>query len=131
MNYAVPLIVAIVTGLCAPAVAAFAQSWLGDRATIKQRRRDLIDSWRSGLAKLGFEPETVMNTEWYETLRPYLSGEVRGRFEMGYSPYSNVIEVVVPELPGEGEEIKKINLRGDRNVLADRVDELAKGWKID
>lgn len=124
MEYAVPIVVAVLTGLCAPPLLALAQNVLSNWSDVRQRRRSLVDSWRNGLAQ-GVSRDSIRDTSWYETLRPYLSDEIREEFEMGY-PENSRVHVV----PGGG-GTKKVNLRSHRNVLADRVDELAKGWKID
>ncbi|WKG08180.1 hypothetical protein QX204_24375 [Nocardia sp. PE-7] len=131
MQYVVPILVGIIASLLAPIVQNIMQAVVLDRAARSQRRRDLVDEWRAGLAETGDsrgEMAGVRSSRWYERLRPYLSGEDRKQFEHDY-PDNASITVLEGALPGT--EPKKIDRRAQRNVLAKRVDELTRAWKVD
>ncbi|MFI6216617.1 hypothetical protein ACIBCD_31865 [Nocardia brasiliensis] len=128
MEYVVPLSVGIIASLLAPIVQSAMQAFVQDRVARWQRRRDLVDEWRHGIADADDSLDAVADiraTRWYESLRPYLGEELRKRFEHGYGPEASV---TIAYLPGQA---KIRDLREHRNMLAERVDELARKWKVD
>lgn len=126
-----PILVGIIASLLAPIVQNIMQAFVQDRATRAQRRRDLVDEWRAGIAAAGDDldaVEAIRSSRWYERLRPYLSEEIRKHFEHGYAPHSGVTVAHFPPAPGDR---KMTDLREHRNTLAKRVDELARKWNVD
>ena len=122
-------LVGIIASLLAPIVQNIMQARVQNSASRSQRRRDLVDEWRRGLAEAGDSLDdlpAIRSSQWYERLRPYLAEDVRKTFEYGYPPGSSVM--VMENLPGRA---KQVDLRSRRNALAVRVDELARKWKVD
>jgi hypothetical protein len=103
-------VVGLVTG---SAVTAWAQWGIEKRRLKLQRRYQLLDSWRTGIAESGGEYSgNPLNTPWYETLRPYLRKDF-------------VAEVERPRywiIPSES--------RGVKNVFTDEVDRIEREWGL-
>ncbi|OXR40236.1 hypothetical protein B7C42_07661 [Nocardia cerradoensis] len=131
-QYIVPILVGVIASLLAPIVQNIMQALVQNSASRSQRRRDLVDEWRRGLAEAGDSLDdlpAIRSSQWYERLRPYLSDEVRKTFEHGYPPGSTTM--VVENFPRPPGQDKQVDLRRRRNTLAARVDELAEKWKVD
>lgn len=79
--------VAVITGACGllggSALTAWAKWPIEKRRIERQRRYQLLDSWRSGLTTMAIDAPVneYLRTAWYETLRPHISDEQRERLE--------------------------------------------------
>lgn len=99
-------------------VVSFLSFWLNWGIEKKRRKLDrkyeLLDRWRTGIGRLeGNSYQEAIGAEWYETLRPYLSKEVRDRAER---PRTTTVD------PGTGRAI--------RNQLAEEVDCIEREWGL-
>jgi hypothetical protein len=96
------------------AVTAWAQWGIEKRRMKRQRQYNLLDSWRTGVADLWSDDHTkALGMPWYETLRPYLSDDVRSRLE---KPRTLLVT------PGSG--------RGIKDLFTGEVDRIELEWGI-
>jgi hypothetical protein len=78
---------AIISGLFGLATGSGATAWVQwgiEKRRLKlQRRYDLLDSWRTGIASIepGNPQDFVVRQRWCVTLSPYLSDAGRARLE--------------------------------------------------
>jgi hypothetical protein len=74
-----------VSGLASGALVSFGTPWvkwcIEQRRIDRQRRYDLLDSWRAGISRLEGDAHEALDTPWCESLRPYLADDVRRRLE--------------------------------------------------
>lgn len=108
-----------VAGLASGVVASVIAPWASWRIEKKRRELDrkyeLLDRWRTGISEFDSENyKGAFGTEWYETLRPYLSPAVLALTER---PRTVVVD------PGTG--------RALRNRFAEEVDRIEHHWKLD
>ena len=79
-------------GGVASLIAPWSQWGVEKRKSDREHRRGLVRAWQAGIAKLESAFEAV-GTEWYESLRPHLTGDEVETVEGTYSPRTIVVEV--------------------------------------
>jgi hypothetical protein len=102
------------TGIVGSIFAPWA-NWRAEKQRLeRQRKIDLLDSWRAGIAAMPIdESQTeVLITPWYETLRPYMSEDARTRLEKPRT-------FIVPH-----------DSRGVRDSFTSEVDRIEREWGL-
>jgi hypothetical protein len=105
-------------GMASGAVASLIAPWvkwgIEKRRLKRQRRYDLLDSWRAGIASMvSTDHDDFIRTDWYETLRPYLREGRRTQLEKPGT-------VIVPSESG----------RGVKDLFTHEVDRIESGWGL-
>ncbi|ORW28187.1 hypothetical protein AWC19_27515 [Mycobacterium palustre] len=105
-------------GLTSGAVGSLIAPWanwsIEKRRLERQRRYDLLKSWRDGIAGMeGHDHSKYIASGWYETLRPYMWENTRRRLE---APRT----VFVPADSG----------RGIRDLFTREVDRIEQAWGL-
>jgi hypothetical protein len=78
----------LVTG---SAVTAWVKWPIDKRRMKRQRQYEPIDTWRTGIAAItGLDHSDALNTPWYDTLRQYLSDDMRTRLEKPRTSYISI-----------------------------------------
>jgi hypothetical protein len=108
-------IIGIVGGFASGSVVAAWANWGVEKRRLKlQRRYDLLDTWREGIASIGAEfGLNPIGSPWYETLRPYLSDDTRQKLE-----HQRTFHV-----PSE-------SARGTRDTFTVEVDRIEREWGL-
>lgn len=106
-------------GLATGAVSLLVAPWpswgIEKRRTDRQRKYELLDSWRSGIAELGNNGHTAaLQTDWYETLRVYASPDAIAQWEA-----PNTIYVTIPRVS-----------RGDKYLFTGEADRIEQEWGL-
>ena len=106
-----------VAGLSSGTVAALGAPWakwsIEKRRLKREHQYRLLESWRAGIAAIPNDaPQTDgISTDWYETLRPYLSADERSQLERPRTVF----------VPGD---------RGVRNFFTGAVDRIEREWGL-
>jgi hypothetical protein len=118
----------LISGLLGGGVASVVAPWsnwgVEKRKDDREYRRGLIRSWRIGIAALSSEKE-ALGTDWYESLRPHLTGDEILKVEGEYVP-PRPRSVVVPADPGTPARGRKPEI----DLLARAVTRVEREWKL-
>jgi hypothetical protein len=108
-------IIGAVGGFASGSVVAAWANWGVEKRRLKlQRRYDLLDTWRKGIASIGAEfGLNPVGSPWYETLGPYLAKDVLARLER---PNTVIVS------PGSA--------RGNKDLFTGEVDRIEREWKL-
>lgn len=106
----------LATGTISSLIAPWAKWSIEKRRIDRQRRYDLLDSWRTGIAEVPVQAshDEYLRRGWYKTLRPHLARDVLDRLE---TPNTAIVVV-----PGTG--------RGLRNLFTGEVDRIEHEWGL-
>lgn len=132
MEFGLEFFVAVLaTGIGSSVLTTFFAPWVLDRVERRKedraRKRELVQSWRDliGLYLRGGPldgPQDFERHEWFLSLRPYLSDDIRNEFDRQQGSGGRLIEIVAGATG--------VSAHPALRKLSDEVERIARDWKV-